>query len=117
MSQRKPIIVDQQISENKVVLTLKIDMSLADFDGHFPGYPILPGVTQIDWAIFYGKKLLNCGTRFGGMEVIKFQQPILPESLVVLTLSWDTNKQKLHFSYCSESAQHSSGRILLLLSE
>ena len=118
MSQRKPTIVDQQICANKAILTLKIDAVLADFEGHFPNYPLLPGVTQIDWAIFYGKKLLiNSGTRFAGMEVIKFQDPILPDSIVLLTLTWNTDKQKLSFSYHAEACQYSSGRIKLLVSE
>ena len=117
MLQRKPTIVDQTICENKAILTLKIDATLADFKGHFPNYPLLPGVTQVDWAIFYGKKLLNSGTRFAGMEVIKFQDPILPESIVLLTLTWDSEKQKLYFSYNGEGKQYSSGRIKLLVSE
>ena len=117
MQQRKATILEQQISANKAILTLQIDAEIADFEGHFLKYPLLPGVTQIDWAIFYGKKLLNTGTRFAGMEVIKFQEPILPNSIVLLTLTWDAEKQKLHFTYNSESSQYSSGRIKLLLSE
>lgn len=117
MPQRKATIIEQQISANKASLTLQVDADITDFEGHFPGYPLLPGVTQIDWAIFYGKKLLNTGTRFAGMEVIKFQEPILPNSIILLTLTWDADKQKLHFSYSSETSQHSSGRIKLLVSE
>lgn len=117
MSQRKATLIDQQINANKVILTLQLDAEITDFEGHFPDYPLLPGVTQIDWAIFYGKKLLNTGTRFAGMEVIKFQEPILPSSIVLLTLTWDAEKEKLHFSYSSKASQHSSGRIKLLVSE
>ncbi|WP_019616224.1 3-hydroxyacyl-ACP dehydratase FabZ family protein [Psychromonas ossibalaenae] len=117
MSQRKATIIDQQILDNKVILTLHVDADITDFEGHFPGYPILPGVTQIDWAIYYGKKLLNSGTRFAGMEVIKFQEPILPNSVVLLTLTLDANKQKLHFAYSSKNSRHSSGRIKLLADE
>jgi 3-hydroxymyristoyl/3-hydroxydecanoyl-(acyl carrier protein) dehydratase len=117
MLQRKATILDQQVSAEKARLTLQIDAQIADFEGHFSEYPLLPGVTQIDWAIFYGKQLLNSGSRFAGMEVIKFQEPILPGTVVLLSLTWDKDKQKLHFSYSSDHAQHSSGRIKLLLSE
>lgn len=113
MQQRKATIIEQQITADKAVLTLQIDAAIADFEGHFPDYPLLPGVTQIDWAIYYGKKLLNAGDRFAGMEVIKFQEPILPGSTVLLTLTWDSEKQKLHFAYSSSASQHSSGRIKL----
>lgn len=114
MSHRKATILKQQVTANKAVLTLQMDADIVYFAGHFPGYPLLPGVTQIDWAIFYGKKILATGARFAGMEVIKFQEPILPGSVVLLTLTWDADKQKLHFSYSSENRQHSSGRIKLL---
>ncbi len=117
MSQRKATIIEQQIIDNKATLTLQVDADITDFEGHFPGYPLLPGVTQIDWAIFYGKKILNCGSRFAGMEVIKFQEPILPNSVVLLTLTWHADKQKLHFVYSSENSRHSSGRIKLLVNE
>lgn len=113
MAQYKATIVEQKLSVNKASLTLQIDPQLICFSGHFPHYPLLPGVTQIDWAIFYGKKLLNTGGHFAGMEVIKFQEPILPASIIELTLTWDAAKQKLHFCYHSASGQHSSGRIKL----
>ena len=113
MSQRNATIIEQELSANKAILTLQIDPQLIYFEGHFPHYPLLPGVTQIDWAVFYGKKLLNAGSHFAGMEVIKFQEPILPKSVIQLTLTWDAQKQKLHFSYSSATGQHSSGRIKL----
>jgi len=117
MLQRKATIVDQQIIANKAILTLRVDANIADFEGHFPNYPLLPGVTQIDWVIFYGKKFLNSGTHFSGMEVLKFQEPILPNSIVLLTLIWDAEKQKLSFNYSGEGKQYSSGRIKLHVSK
>ena len=48
------------------------------------------------------------------MEVIKFQQPILPNTQILLTLDWEKEKQKLYFSYTSaENNNHASGRIKL----
>ena len=113
MPRCKATIIEQIVSPDALLLTLKIDADLIYFDGHFPDYPILPGVTQIDWAIYYAKKILNSGTRFAGMEVIKFQQPILPDDIVQLTLTWFADKQRLHFAYQSAGKTHSSGRIRL----
>ncbi|MFT6925901.1 MAG: acyl-coenzyme A synthetase/AMP-(fatty) acid ligase/3-hydroxymyristoyl [Psychromonas sp.] len=109
----KATIIEQVVSENTALLTLRIDADLIYFDGHFPDYSILPGVTQLDWAIYYAKKMLNSGTRFAGMEVIKFQQPILPNDIVQLTLTWFADKQTLQFSYASAGNTHSSGRVKL----
>lgn len=117
MTLRKATICQQIVTENEATLSLRINPELTDFEGHFPSFPILPGVTQIDWAIFYGKALLNCPKIFKGMEVIKFQDPILPNTHIDLMLKWDNEKQKLYFSFCSDNdgiiKQHSSGRIKL----
>ena len=114
MAQTKPTIIKQIKTDKEITLLLQIDPEIAYFSGHFDNYPILAGVVQLDWAIHYGKALLDCGTRFMGMEVIKFQQPIFPDTKVLLTLRWDKEKQKLYFSYTSgENNNHSSGRIKL----
>ena len=63
--------------------------------------------------MFYGQTLLNAYPNFAGMEVIKFQDPILPDSIVELSLNWSEEKQKLQFTYTSENGPHSSGRITL----
>ncbi len=113
MSLRKATIKNQQLTDNELLLTLYIDPELTDFQGHFPNFPILPGVTQINWAVFYAKQYLSCEGEFNGMEVIKFQEPILPSTEVLLSLRWDQTKAKLYFSYSSTDKQHSSGRIKL----
>jgi acyl-CoA synthetase (AMP-forming)/AMP-acid ligase II/3-hydroxymyristoyl/3-hydroxydecanoyl-(acyl carrier protein) dehydratase len=113
MPRYKATVIEQIVTSNTVLLTLQINADLIYFDGHFPDYPLLPGVTQIDWAIYYAKKILNSGTRFAGMNAIKFQQPILPNDIVHLTLTWFADKQTLHFAYRSAGNTHSSGRLKL----
>ncbi|OEF25450.1 hypothetical protein [Vibrio rumoiensis] len=114
---RKPTILRQHSTHDSVELWLKIDSDIEDFNGHFPIFPSLPGVTQVDWAVFYGQQYLNAPASFQGMEVIKFQEPILKEHEVKLSLTWQAEKQKLYFTYTSEHNEevktHSSGRILL----
>lgn len=118
MQLRKATIIEKKIDKNELQLSLFIDPSLIYFHGHFHDFPILPGVTQIDWAIYYGKKLLNCPDKFSGMEVIKFQEAILPSNTVLLNLQWNNEKGMLYFSYRSQCdgqiKKHSSGRIKLV---
>lgn len=111
--QRKPTLLRAETEGCSATLTLKIDSGLEDFKGHFPIFPLLPGVTQIDLAIRYAMEYLPVKGIFGGMEVIKFQDPILPDSIITLTLNWDEEKRKLYFSYQSGDRAHSSGRILI----
>ena len=114
MGQFKPTIIEQSVSDNCATLLLHIDPEISYLDGHFNHYPLVAGVVQLDWAVYYAKALLSCDIVFTGMEVIKFQQPILPNTSVLLSLRWEKEKQKLYFSYTSgEKNNHSSGRIKL----
>jgi len=113
----KPTILSQESGDNSVQLKLRIDEDIAYFEGHFSIFKLLPGVTQIDWAVYYGRELLGTPPIFQGMEVIKFFKPIRPGDIVELMLKWNPEKQKLQFAYSSEEGKHSSGRIRLALEE
>ncbi len=117
MAKRKPTLLACEQTEQNVLLTLKVDSDILDFKGHFNHFPLLPGVTQIDWAIHYARDYLDTPSQFKGMEVIKFQEPILPDSEIELSLSWDADKSKLAFIYRSirdgEQVTHSSGKMKL----
>lgn len=95
-------------------LELGVPVDLAHFSGHFPQTPVLPGVVQIDWAISLARQLIeDLPPRFQGMEVLKFQQLARPGDRLQLTLRFDAQRSKLHFSYRNGDAPCSSGRILL----
>ncbi|ENY6167928.1 3-hydroxyacyl-ACP dehydratase [Vibrio fluvialis] len=117
MIKRKPTLLATDIQPSQATLSLRVDADILDFSGHFPQFALLPGVSQIDWAIFYACELLSTPDQFKGMEVIKFQEPILPDMEVTLTLNWDADKQKLAFKYRSERdghpVVHSSGKMKL----
>ncbi|MGF1695610.1 3-hydroxyacyl-ACP dehydratase [Vibrio lamellibrachiae] len=117
MAKRKPTILNTEIQHPSATITFKVDADILDFSGHFQHFPLLPGVTQIDWALYYAIKYLSTPTAFKGMEVIKFQEPILPDSTVCLSLTWDDGKQKLAFKYTSIRDDleivHSTGKMKL----
>ncbi|MGF1688560.1 3-hydroxyacyl-ACP dehydratase [Photobacterium japonica] len=116
-TKRKPTILAQQVNAHHAVLTLHVTADITDFQGHFTDYPLLPGVTQIEWAVHYGRTCLSLTGEFAGMDALKFQQPILPNSHVVLTLTWSPEKHSLRFCYTSQEGEvehtHASGRITL----
>lgn len=114
MDKRKPTILNVVHQDNHATLTLQVDSDILDFSGHFNHFPLLPGVTQIDWALHYAVEHLSTPSVFKGMEVIKFQDPIRPDAQVTLQLDWDSNKQKLAFKYSSQQGTvHSSGKMKL----
>ena len=95
-------------------LELQVPLDLAHFTGHFPHTPVLPGVVQIDWAQHLARTLItDLPPRFGGMEVLKFQQLVRPGDRLQLALRFDAARGKLYFAFRNGEAACSSGRILL----
>jgi uncharacterized membrane protein/acyl-CoA synthetase (AMP-forming)/AMP-acid ligase II len=120
----------QAVSGVSAVLALDVHANLAAFDGHFDGLPILPGVAQIDWAARLGQACFApaqdspappLANHFSRIEVLKFQQPILPGMQVQLHLQRKPRPEgghALEFSYHSlqgaEAVVHSSGRLIYM---
>ncbi|CAH0529175.1 ApeI family dehydratase [Vibrio hippocampi] len=117
MDKRKPTLIRHTVQDNHAELELRVDGDILYFQGHFDQFKLLPGVAQVDWAVFYARQYLNTPSAFKGMEVIKFQEPILPDAEVTLSLTWDEDKQKLAFKYTSMDGErlavHASGKMKL----
>lgn len=107
---RRPALRSVQRHEGGVDLLLLVDPALPQFDGHFPGHPILAGVAQIDWAQLFGREQLAVAGEFAGMEALKFQRVIAPGQQVTLSLAWAPGR--LTFRYHCELGVHASGRLL-----
>ncbi|MES9904626.1 MAG: AMP-binding protein [Sedimenticola sp.] len=109
-----PDILSQLIEGDRAEIVLRIPPKLLYFDGHFEGHPILPGVVQVHWAEAFGRRLLPLTGRFDCLEVVKFQQVIMPEYQVALILEYRRESGKLVFEFKSEKGVHSSGRICFI---
>jgi acyl-coenzyme A synthetase/AMP-(fatty) acid ligase len=82
-----PLVLEEICGDAEATFRLSIPATLASFEGHFPGTPILPGVVQVDWAVGFARRCFRLPHRFLGLEVLKFQRVIVPESVLTLTLS------------------------------
>jgi len=109
----QPQLLSQREVDGQWQLELEVPLDLAHFTGHFPQTPVLPGVVQIDWALSLARELMTLPPRFGGMEVLKFQQLARPGDRLHLTLRFDAERGKLYFAYRNGEAACSSGRVLL----
>jgi len=94
-----PIERSRELQADSATLILQVEAGLFWFQGHFQTLPILPGVAQLDWVMHYGVSLLAPGKQFAAIENVKFQQPVLPDSLLQLRLDWDAEKSRLSFRY------------------
>lgn len=107
----EPVTCSVEQEENSVTLSLFIPDELHWFRGHFPEYPVLPGVVQTHWAIGYGNQYLGLPVRIKKLEAVKFKNVIRPEVTLTLRLSLSPNG-KLVFSYHQNTQEMSSGRVV-----
>lgn len=94
---------------------LEIIPELSVFDGHFPDFPVLPGVAQLDWAISFGTEKFDIKNKFLRVDALKFQVPIRPSVEVRLELQYDDINNVMGFAYYSGQVRHSSGRVVFEL--
>ncbi|WP_025820948.1 ApeI family dehydratase [Shewanella marina] len=108
-----PTILATNTSENSTTWTLFIDANSPSFNGHFQQQPILPGVTQLDWAVRLGCQTYGYPIEVAQLEVLKFQQLLLPNMEVQLTIEHQPHKGKMIFSYHQDEQRFASGRIVI----
>jgi 3-hydroxymyristoyl/3-hydroxydecanoyl-(acyl carrier protein) dehydratase len=112
MTESLPIIrAETHTADGGVRLHLSVSADINLFAGHFPGFPLLPGVAQIHWAAQLGAERFSIDSRFSRLLNIKFQKPVLPDSELELLLKWDAARRQLSFTYDSAAGCHASGKI------
>lgn len=109
---RRPPVRVLERSAERAVLSLEASEGSPFFEGHFPGSPILPGVTQVEWAIQLGREHFALHPDFLRLEALKFQQVIVPGTRLTLELTWKAEKGSLSFKLTSDAGTHAGGRII-----
>lgn len=110
-----PEILKFSCHEQSAHFDLMIPENLYYFSGHFPHFPILPGVVQTHWAVMLAHKVYNLPNPTPiGMQV-KFQRTLRPGMQVALILDFIPSKERVNFTYRSTQGMHSSGQLRFLL--
>ncbi len=92
-------------------LSACIPMDLVYFQGHFPSFPLVPGVVQLGWALEQARARKLCSGETQRIENLKFQHFLRPGDHCTMTLKWDNDKRKLYFTVRVGAAMTASGRI------
>lgn len=107
----QPLVLAENIGgEAAVRLRLRVPSTLMQFEGHFPGSPILAGVTQVDWAVQLARARLPVSGCFTALAGLKFMHVIGPDAEVDLELQW--TEGTLTFRYSRAERICSQGRVL-----
>ncbi|WP_246480092.1 AMP-binding protein [Inhella gelatinilytica] len=108
----RPAVRSMTRPDEGVRFVLDVEARHPGFEGHFPGHPVLPGVVQLDWVERLAREVFaDLPPHVNGLEQLKFQQVIRPDSCVELRLQWDASKRQLRFAFSSEVGAHASGRL------
>jgi 3-hydroxymyristoyl/3-hydroxydecanoyl-(acyl carrier protein) dehydratase len=89
---------------------IRVPPALEHFKGHFPGFPILPGIVQLDWAVRLGRRHFQGLSDSTGVDNFKCQALVFPDAELTLDLRRD--ETGLHFRYYDAQRTYSSGKIL-----
>lgn len=114
---RRPALIDVKIAQGHLDAGLFVAPDLAGFAGHFPDFPILPGVVQLDWAVHYAREFLLIEDPVLRVERLKYTCPIVPNTRLQLNLCYDSRKGAVDFRFyrytdASNEVLFSQGRLV-----
>jgi len=100
-------------TENQVILEFSVPKTSDYFDGHFPGFPILPAVAQVDIIMQYVSRYFGTSAGLSEIKRIKFTTPVRPE--IPLVLNFNKKENIISFTMNSQDGKivYSAGTFVL----
>ena len=83
---REPVVCDWRQDGAELSARLVFTADLECFDGHFPGFPILPGVAQLYFLRHFARQAFSDFPDAATYRRLKFQKVVLPGRDVRLTV-------------------------------
>ncbi len=90
---------------------LRVPFDLPVFEGHFRGIPIVPGVTQVGWAIELALAHEIVSSRLVGISAAKFCRIVQPGMSLDVQLAPAAQAGQLQFTYRRNQRVVTSGRL------
>lgn len=105
-----PTILAQSGGGDERQFELEITSELTWFDGHFPGFPVLPGVVQLRWAVALSQQHFDLASGPNEVLRLKFKNVIVPPRTVRLALR-KVDARSATFEYSEHDQVFSQGKI------
>ncbi|MCG2608848.1 AMP-binding protein [Acinetobacter sp. SM34] len=105
-----PIVLEQQNDADSASYRLEFSPELECFKGHFPDYPIFPGVGQIGFIQHFARQTWADLEWCNSFEQLKFQDLIKPYMVLQLKLTRKLHKVSFELTHADQTL--ASGRLL-----
>ena len=99
-------------TENKVSMILEMRENNPYFDGHFPGFPILPAVAQMELAVRFASRFFGTDTAISQIKRMKFVNPIYPPISILLIIEIKDNTLNFNISSSDGVIAYSTGTVV-----
>ena len=108
----EPIMQNITKTDTEFIADLTFLGDSAYFSGHFPEHPILPGVIQMHFVLFFIKQYFNKPANDYHIIKLKFSNLILPDTPVHFELKRN-GENEFAFNYISGDKKYSCGKIVI----
>ena len=88
--------------------TLRFSSDEPFFKGHYPDFPVTPGVMLIDRAVTAAKNMLGRDFILKGIKKVKFSNPVFPDEAVSLNVE-SRGEGEISYSFSKEGMPCASG--------
>ena len=99
-------------TKNYVSLKFTIPDSNPYFDGHFPGFLILPGVAQIELVTRFASRYFGTGVALAEIRRVKFTNPVRPNTPLLLKMEKTDKTIVFNLSSRKDGTAYSMGTIV-----
>ena len=107
-----PIIIEENLQGDHVLLQCRVPPDLFYFQGHFANISVVPGVCQIKWVVDTIDRCFNRKIALAGMEAVKFHQLLTPGDLFTIDIKRGAQGRKWVYSITSGDLKIAAGRLV-----
>jgi predicted hotdog family 3-hydroxylacyl-ACP dehydratase/3-hydroxymyristoyl/3-hydroxydecanoyl-(acyl carrier protein) dehydratase len=110
---REPRLLEERREEDEGVLRFEVPADLAQLDGHFDGFPVVPGVAQLGWVMQALEREVGSEIGVSSIEALKFRQVLRPGQRFELRFSCRPSEGRARFELTEGDSVFASGRLRL----
>ncbi len=98
-------------TDTEVKIKLTVSRQLFWLRGHFPGYPVLPGVAQLHWVVAMARDHLGLNGSVTQIHQLKFRTVIRPDDDLTIIVRHIPEKSRIQFEYRRGDEVCSTGQL------